>query len=195
MDSMKALATSLSIVAAAVAVAVASQALAGLSEPEGLTPALHVEPGERLAFVLRAHGAQVYMCVASPGPRRAHEWRFVAPDATLLDNGRIVGYHGAGPVWESVADGSSVRAQVRESQDAGTGNVPWLLLSATSSDGRGIFSKVSSIQRVATRGGMPPPWPCDASRAGQEARVKYTADYYFYRRAWVAHAGSAIIEL
>jgi hypothetical protein len=46
----------------------------------------------------------------------------------------------------------------------------------------GRFAGVTSIQRVATRGGAEPATPCDMSRSGQEARVNYTADYYFYKQ-------------
>jgi hypothetical protein len=71
---------------------------------------------------------------------------------------------------------------VRERQDGGAGNIPWLLLAATPSGADGRFAGVTSIQRVATRGGVEPSSGCDASKAGQEARVPYAADYYFYKR-------------
>jgi hypothetical protein len=75
-----------------------------------------------------------------------------------------------------------VKGAVRERQDGGAGNIPWLLLAGTPSEGVGRFAGVTSIQRVATRGGAEPTTPCDASKSGQEARVNYTADYYFYKR-------------
>lgn len=56
------------------------------------------------------------------------------------------------------------------------------LLEGTHAEGSGRFAGVTSIQRVATRGGAEPDIACDASRSGQEARVKYTARYYFYKR-------------
>ena len=43
-------------------------------------------------------------------------------------------------------------------------------------------ANVTSIQRLATHGGVEPAQPCDAANAGNEARVRYTADYYFYKR-------------
>ncbi len=45
-----------------------------------------------------------------------------------------------------------------------------------------MFAGVTNIQRVATQGGVAPGTGCDASNAGQEARVPYTADYYFYKK-------------
>jgi hypothetical protein len=71
---------------------------------------------------------------------------------------------------------------VRERQDGGAGNIPWLLLAATPSGSDGRFAKITSIQRVATQGGTEPAETCDASKVLQEKRVPYTADYYFYTR-------------
>ena len=128
-------------------------------------------------------------CIAAPSEPAGiskdpneYAWSFVAPEATLSEGGTTVGRHYAGPTWESSSDRSGVKGAVRERQDGGAGNIPWLLLSATSSGSEGRFAGVTSIQRVATKGGVEPTEPCDASKSGQEARVPYTADYYFYKR-------------
>jgi len=155
---------------------------APIAEPAGISNELRVSADEQLDFVLKAHGAQVYVCKMRDDDRKSYRWTFIAPQARLLEGGETVAYHGAGPVWESARDGSSVKGAVRAKQDAGTGNLPWLLLQATVTEGTGKFSRVSSIQRVATHGGTEPGATCDAQRSGQEAHVKYTADYYFYRR-------------
>jgi Protein of unknown function (DUF3455) len=60
----------------------------------------------------------------------------------------------------------------------GAGNIPWLLLGTKSVGAEGAFSKVTSIQRVATVGGVAPAGSC--AQAGAKARVDYTADYYFF---------------
>jgi hypothetical protein len=45
--------------------------------------------------------------------------------------------------------------------------------------GLGIFQRTTYIQRVNTTGGLA---PADApTQVGQEARVPYTAEYFFYR--------------
>ena len=75
-----------------------------------------------------------------------------------------------------------MRGAVKQRQDGGAGNIPWLLLSGSPTEGAGKFTGVTSIQRVATKGGVEPDGGCDASKAGQEVRVPYTADYYFYKR-------------
>jgi hypothetical protein len=118
-----------------------------------------------------AKGVQIYEC-------RGEKWAFVAPDADLFDaSGKPIGRHYAGPHWEA-ADGSKVVASVKSRADAPAANaIPWLLLSAKSVGGEGAFSKVSSIQRVATAGGLAPQGACVS---GAQARVNYTADYYFF---------------
>jgi hypothetical protein len=57
--------------------------------------------------------------------------------------------------------------------------IPWLLLRAVSTEGPGIFERTTFIQRVNTMGGAAP--ATAPTQAGQEARVPYTAEYYFYR--------------
>ena len=135
--------------------------------PEQLKPAAN----ETLAFVVPAKGVQIYEC-------RDGKWAFVAPDAELFDrSGKKIGRHYAGPHWEA-ADGSNVVGAVKHRADApAAGNIPWLLLGAKSVGGEGAFSKVTSIQRVATVGGMAPTQGC---QSGEEARVYYSADYYFF---------------
>lgn len=136
--------------------------------PEKLNPGA----SESLALVVPAKGDQVYEC-------RDSKWVFVAPEAELFDKaGKKIGRHYAGPHWEA-ADGSKVLGAVKERADApAAGAIPWLLLSTKSVGGEGAFSKVTSIQRVATAGGVAPAGDC--SQAGAKARVPYTANYYFF---------------
>jgi len=58
--------------------------------------------------------------------------------------------------------------------------IPWLLLAARSVGPEGSFSKVTSIQRVNTVGGVAPTAGCSRATAGTPARINYTADYYFF---------------
>ena len=157
-------------------------AVAAVAEPAGISAALRAPDGEQAEFVLQAQGVQIYACKPRANDPYAYQWTFVAPEATLTEGGATVGRHGAGPFWESTSDRSSVRGAVKQRQDGGAGNIPWLLLAATSAEGAGKFAGVTSIQRVATKGGVEPASGCDASKANQEVRVPYTADYYFYKR-------------
>ena len=161
---------------------IALPALAAITEPSGLSEKLRPSANEQVAFVLNAEGVQIYACNPSANDPNAYAWAFVAPEATLAEGGASIGRHSAGPMWESSSDRSSVRGAVRERQDGGAGNIPWLLLGAIPAGTDGKFAAVTSIQRVATRGGVAPTETCDATKVGQEVRVPYTADYYFYKR-------------
>ena len=153
--------------------------LAAVTEPAGISPKLRPPADEQPAFILGAKGVQVYSCKSRASD---YAWSFVAPEAALLEGAATAGRHFAGPTWESSSDRSSVKGAVRERQDGGAGNIPWLLLAATPSGSDGKFAGVTSIQRVATQGGIEPKEACDASKVDQEVRVPYTANYYFYKR-------------
>ena len=162
----------------ACAVAGAILALAACAAAPAVPETLRPGANETLAMVVAAKGVQIYECRAKGA---AHEWAFVAPEAELFDaRGVPVGWHGAGPTWEAV-DGSRVKGAVKARADAPNANaIPWLLL-ATRNDGpAGAFSAVSSIQRVNTAGGLPPPHGCTRETAGKQARVNYAADYRFF---------------
>jgi hypothetical protein len=146
--------------------------------PEPLWP----PAGEELAFVLAADGVQIYTCKPSTKDPYAYAWTFIAPEATLAEGGAIVGRHFAGPTWASGSDLSSVKGTVRERHDGGAGNIPWLLLTGASTATPGKFANVTSVQRLATKGGVEPAEACGATNVGKEVRVPYTADYYFYKR-------------
>lgn len=154
---------------------------ADLAEPAGISAALR-PAGEKPAFVLKAAGVQVYACKSTPDGYD-QKWTLVGPDATLSENGYVVGHHFAGPTWESTIDGSGAKGSAKARQDGGAGNIPWLWLTAASTGKPGRFAEVTSVLRVATQGGVEPSGGCDAGHAGQEAKVPYTADYYFYKCA------------
>ncbi len=135
---------------------------------------LQVPAGNKFAYHVYATGVQIYRW---DGTR----WIFVAPSALLFadagDNG-TVGTHYAGPTWESVS-GSKVVGTVLDRCTPDATAIPWLLLGAVSAEGPGIFHRVTFIQRVNTVGGLA---PADAgSFTGEEARVFYTTEYFFYR--------------
>ena len=130
----------------------------------------------------QASGVQIYTCQATPTGGKApqtYRWVFKAPEADLSgsDGGRI-GRHYAGPTWEA-ADGSKVVGALLASA-AAPGNIPWLLLAAKSTAGKGMFSKVTYVERVFTAGGTAPTTGADAAHVGNQVRVPYTATYIFY---------------
>ena len=145
--------------------------------PEKLKPGAN----ESLAMIVPAKGVQLYECRARTGQVGGYEWVFVAPEADLFDaRGTRTGRHYAGPHWEAI-DGSKIVGSVKERADAPVADaIPWLLLAAKSVGPEGSFSKVTSIQRVNTVGGVAPKTDCSQATAGTPARVNYTADYYFF---------------
>jgi hypothetical protein len=143
---------------------------------------LRAPPGETLQRTLWATGVQVYECRAKAGTTGAGEWAFVGPEATLADEkGAVVGKHYAGPTWEA-ADGSKVLGKVKARVDSPGGTaIPWLLLETRNvGKGTGRFAPVTSVQRVATEGGLPPTAACTEAQFGQVARVDYKAEYVLY---------------
>ncbi len=141
---------------------------------------MDVPANQTLALTLTAKGVQIYECRAFPGDPTKFEWAFKAPEADLFDaQGHKVGRHYAGPTWE-LTDGGKVVGKLKAKADAPDGKgVPWLLLDATQASGT-TLGKVQSIQRVDTVGGKAPTESADATKAGQEKRVDYTATYKFY---------------
>lgn len=168
----------------AVAVAALLVGCASTQTPVAVPEAIKARSGETLARIVPAKGVQIYECRAVKDKTGAWEWAFVAPDAELFDaRGTKIGKHYAGPKWEA-ADGSIVSGTLSSRADApkAAADIPWLLLNTTASGPQGSFSKVTGIQRVNTVGGVAPAMPCGAANVGTQARVPYTADYYFLAR-------------
>ena len=134
-----------------------------------------------LSLEAHATGVQIYECKASKDDPMRFEWTFKAPEAELFDStGKKIGRHYAGPPWES-NDGSQVVGEVKARDNGPDPNaIPWLLLSAKSTSGKGVFSQTQSIQRVHTAGGKAPAEGCNQTQVGKETRVTYKAVYYFY---------------
>jgi hypothetical protein len=135
---------------------------------------LQVPQGNKVAYRTYALGVQLYRWNGT-------SWVFVEPVATLFadaDYHRKVGIHYGGPTWERNNGGKVVAARLAScSPDSNA--IPWLLLQTVSTDGPGIFSKVTYIQRVNTVGGLAP--TARGLSIGTVAEVPYTTEYYFYR--------------
>ncbi len=130
--------------------------------------------GSRLSFHTYAKGDQIYRWNGT-------SWGFVAPSALLYADAGftgVVGDHYAGPSWRSNS-GSLVVGAVLDRCDSPSGSIQWLILRAVSAEGPGIFAGTTRIQRVNTTGGTAP--ATAGSFIGQEIRVPYTAEYFFYK--------------
>jgi hypothetical protein len=128
---------------------------------------------EKLAVQARAEGDQIYTCDGS-------SWVLAGPDAKLFDEaGKEIGSHFTGPTWEWF-DGSRVEGRPVANATPDPDSIPWLLLIATDHEGNGVLQRVSSIQRLSTKGGKASATGCDASHKSEKMRAHYTALYVFY---------------
>jgi len=145
-----------------------------------------VVPGDtnKVHFHVYAVGVQIYT-----NDPITFAWGLKAPEACLFDaDGNLVGIHfayaytAAGapiPAWQTESGSLVVGARIA-SAAGGAGNIPWLLLAATHTEGPGVLEPTTYIQRVRTSGGAMPPL---IMLPDQEVRVPYTAEYFFYRDA------------
>jgi hypothetical protein len=149
--------------------------------PPTVPASIEVPPGNVLLFTRHAKGVQTYEC-------QNGVWAFRAPKALLFNphSHRPTGIHYGGidrgltpgPWWESLRDGSRIRAGNAVSAPSPNANsIPLLRLEVLERQGTGVFNQVSYIQRLNTVGGVGPTGACSA---GAQRWVPYTADYYFY---------------
>lgn len=157
-------------------------ALSAIPEPSGLARQLAAGADEEPAFMLSATGANVFQCKARLNDPNVYAWYFVAPDLTLYEGTRAAGSHRAVGQFESESDRTSVFGLLRATQPGGADNLPWAAMRAAPVGDSGMFAGVTTIQRVNTVGGVAPAAGCTAANAGNEVRVNFSADYYFYKR-------------
>lgn len=152
-----------------------------LARPD-VPPKIAASVNEEVVLIAHASGSQIYVCQA--GADQKLSWTLKAPDADLSDvQGKNIGHHSAGPSWK-LTDGSEVTGKAAAREDApNPSDIPWLLINVTGHSGNGALAKVSTIQRLHTKGGQPPGTGCDDAHRGAETRSSYSADYYFYAPA------------
>ena len=145
----------------------------GVTPNADLPPDIQVDdPNLKIVATLRGVGKQVYDC--KNGLYVGRE-----PVATLSTlRGTPVGIHGVGPFWASF-DGSRVKAaKVAEAAAPGRGsNIAWLKLQANENAGQGgVFSSVQFVQRIDTKGGVPP----TSCTGAKTLAVDYSTNYVFW---------------
>lgn len=152
----------------------------GALKPPAVPTQLAPPAGASLKTRFRAEGAQIYTCKAKDGA--LYGWALKAPDAKLFDEACApAGTHFAGPTWKSSVDDSAVMATKAAEAPSPAGSIPWLLLKASGTTGKGVMNDVVAVQRVDTTGGLAPTSGCSAGTVGTERAVPYTAVYYFYK--------------
>jgi len=148
-------------------------------------PANLIPSGEREVDRVAARGVRSYECRAKQGDPSSASWAYTGAEADLIDaQGKAVGRHTFPPsVWE-LSDGSKiVGGEVKARADAPVPNAdPWILVSARSTGGEGRLSKVTSLQRLNTVGGVAPAMKCDTGSIGSMQRVTFAADFVFFAK-------------
>ena len=164
------------------AVAMLFLVFSGCTSTPNMPPILQVPAGQKVFLHAYAKGVQIYVCELSSIDSSNCIWRFKAPEAMLFEeHGNFIGSHYSGPTWEHDRDRSKVVGKVLQRSAAPLTNaIPWLLVQAKSTSGPGRFQDVTYIQRVNTKGGLSPANPAEEAHRGEEVRVPYTAEYYFY---------------
>jgi hypothetical protein len=131
--------------------------------------------GRTVLATLKGEGVQIYECKrGSDGAR----WTFREPVATLIEDGKTVGRHFAGPRWE-LEDTSLVQGRMVQSlPGASAQDVALLRLDVVSHAGHGRLDGVTAIYRLNTRGGV---LKGACATPGAIESVPYSADYVFAR--------------
>jgi len=98
---------------------------------------------------------------------------FLGPKAVLSDRAgsRAGTYYGPPATWEST-DGSRLTGTQVAVAPAAAGNIAYQLVEANPAMGQGKMTGVTYIQRVATRGGVPPGTACAAATLGRNEVVQ-----------------------
>lgn len=147
-----------------------------------LPESLRTPPQEVLEDVLTAVGETFYNC-RRDGAQLS--WVRKGSEATLVDQARRnVGTIVPGPRFLAY-DGSYVSGRVAAQEIVATDALPWELIVARRTSGTekdtGRFAKVTSLQQVRTRGGLPPQTHC--TQQGISLLVPFSATYLVYRPA------------
>lgn len=135
--------------------------------------------GQTEVVTLHAVGLQVYECKSDRFGRKS--WEFREPIATLILDGKTVGRHYDGPIWEHV-DGSRVVARkqaVGRASGATKDDLPWLKLDVAEARGTGALAGITTVQRINTQGGS---YQGECETPGAFYSAPYTADYVFLKK-------------
>jgi hypothetical protein len=166
-----------SLAAAALAVSVCVSAGAHAAAPMEVPPAFAMQDHTPL-LVLHAVGAQIYACTADPTSAGGATWRFREPIAALIQDGKTIGRHYAGPTW-ALDDGSSVTGKLLASAPgASPGDITRLKLAVAAHRGSGQLGAANVVLRLDTHGGD---LRGACATPGELRAEPYSADYAFYR--------------
>jgi Protein of unknown function (DUF3455) len=151
---------------------------AAIAVPAGHIPHLFLMGVGEISYECRAQGVATREVAKQDG----FEWAFAGASALLYDmNKAVAGKYTSGPTWEA-NDGSRLTGKQLAVAPAAPGNLAWQLVQANPAMGVGLMQGVTYVQRVNARGGTVLGGVCDGVRLGKVIRVKYEADYIFYKK-------------
>jgi hypothetical protein len=154
-----------------------------LKKPDVPTELLPPE-NEQLVAMAHGKGDQIYVCKTNVNGA-PFGYTLLAPDAVLTDDaGKEVGHHYIGPTWQWNDESKITGKLVISARSPDPQAISWLLLTTVDHTSTGTLGKVTSIQRINTKGGRAPSSGCDADHLSKEVKVPYSADYYFYARQY-----------
>jgi Protein of unknown function (DUF3455) len=155
-------------------------------------------PAPNVAFLVgHAFGTQNYECQPD-GQLGRVAWTLFTPQATLFNDQSeqlITHFFSPNPdeagvtvraTWQSSDDTSAVWARAVASATVDRNAITWVKLQTVGTrvgpTGGQTLSQTTFVQRVNTRGGLPPSTGCDSlPDVGRKAFMPYTADYFFYK--------------
>jgi len=159
--------------------------------------------GHRPLFLAVGKGMLEYEARRGPGAS-SPQWVLVGVSGDLQDDSGVMphmAYHGLGEVlatateglawkthegrlirWSAEGSVDAPQTSVSEETAAKTpserrNNAPWMLFRSSPSDGGGLLSLVTYVQRLGTVGGAP---PATLAQYGGHVQVPYFARYAFY---------------
>ena len=137
-------------------------------------PAAFDVGGRTPLLVVHAEGAQLYEC--KPAAVAGDVWTFREPIAALIKDGKTIGRHYAGPIWE-LDDGGAVKGKVAASAPGATVvDAPLLKLNVVEHRGAGALKDATVVLRLNTRGGV---LTGACPIVGELRAAPYSADYAF----------------
>jgi Protein of unknown function (DUF3455) len=155
-------------------IAVSALMTSGASAVE--LPEAIAAPNDLAVMEVHAVGAQIYECKANAAGHLS--WIFREPIASLIQDGRTIGRHYAGPTW-TINNSTIVGKVVGHAPGAGAKDVPWLKLEVTDRSGAPPLIDVTTVQRINTIGGN---LEGDCQSSGDLRAEPYSADYIFLKK-------------
>lgn len=142
--------------------------------------AVTVPAGNKVVMTTVGIGELTYECRVKANLADTFEWVLAGPEAVLYDSKKnAIGKYYKGPTWES-NDGSKVTGK-QLAVSPNLGSIPLQLVQASPATGTGVMTGVTYIQRLNTVAGLAPTSSCAVANVGAKQKVKYQADYIFYK--------------